>query len=143
MEKEPFSRVSELKVRTRNMTTGELVYTDVEEEKDYCFVSSDFLAVKGGDGYDLLRNGFTICLLNLNLTKNYNPSKRDPAIQLTRQRLGIDIEITVEATKLFSPIKSSLEGRISFAEPEKDDNSGGSASSQILFPLILLLALLV
>jgi len=57
MEKEPFSRVSELKVRTRNMTTGELVYTDVEDEKDYCFVSSDFLAVKGGDGYDLLRNG--------------------------------------------------------------------------------------
>jgi len=65
MEKEPFSRVSELKVRTRNMTTGELVYTDVEEEKDYCFVSSDFLAVKGGDGYDLLRNGFTICLLSI------------------------------------------------------------------------------
>ena len=65
MEKEPFSRVSELKVRTRNMTTGELVYTDVEDEKDYCFVSSDFLAVKGGDGYDLLRNGFTICLLSI------------------------------------------------------------------------------
>jgi hypothetical protein len=85
-------------------------------------------------------------LLNLNLTKSCNPVKRDPAIQLTRQRLGIDIEITVEATKLFSPIKSSLEGRISFAEPEKDDgddNSGGSASTQILFPLILLLALLV
>ena len=65
MEKEPFSRVSDLKVRSRNETTGELVYTDVDEEKEYCFVSSDFLAVKGGDGFDLLRNGLTICLMIL------------------------------------------------------------------------------
>ena len=46
---------------------------------------------------------------------------RDPDIQLTRKRLGIDIEVTVEATKLFSPIKSALEGRITFAEPANDD----------------------
>ena len=80
------------------------------------------------------------------MVDDYNPVKRDPEIQLTRKRLGIDIEITVEATKLFSPIKSTLEGRITFAEPEKgneDDNSGGSASTQIFFPIVLVAALLL
>ena len=72
---------------------------------------------------------------------NENLSKRDPAIQLTRKRLGIDIEITVEATKLFTPIKSSLEDRIRFTEPEEEedgDNNGGSASTQVLSAIALL-----
>ena len=62
MEKEPFSRVVDLKVITPDETTGELVYAEVEDEKEYCFVSSDFLAAKGGDGYDLLTNGFSLRL---------------------------------------------------------------------------------
>ena len=78
MEKESFSRVSDLKVRTRNETTGELVYTDLEDEKEYCFVSSDFLAVKGGDGYDLLRNGSTNCLSRQTLKVLWKSLKKRP-----------------------------------------------------------------
>ena len=58
MEKEPFSRVADIKVKTQDGTTGELFYAEIDDKKEYCFVSSDFLAAKGGDGYDLLRVGF-------------------------------------------------------------------------------------